>query len=199
MVTVPAAIGAVEDAMVGQLRSLAGSTVRAIDSVPANFTEAETRDRLRNAPALYVSFLGGTARDENAAVIDANMAVYVLTDHRSGEKARRRGDSVQIGAYDLIALTASGLHGFVVPGFGALSLAEVQNLWADALDSLGVSLYAVTFRLPVTFQIPDAATLGSFQTFHADWDIPPFGPLPPPNGLPADDRDAIDNVTLPGG
>jgi hypothetical protein len=56
----------------------------------------------------------------------------------------------------------------------------------------------VTLTLTTTLEddaIPEAANLGDFVTWHANWDIPPFGNVPMP--LPADDKaDATDNVTL---
>lgn len=199
-------IAATEDAMVAAIAALLGNRVRTVDTVPASFSTEELADRLRLAPAVYVGFIGGASRDENAAVIDADFVVYALTQNASGERARRRGDATAIGAYEIIEAVAPALHGMAITagappvaidGTGTLSFTGINNLWAEQLDAEGVSLYSANFRVVLTFTAAAPGDLGDFETFSAQWDIAPQshyrGDLPAPGA----DVDATQIVTLP--
>lgn len=174
------------------------SVIRACESLPTNLTEQELTKRLRNAPAVYVSFLGGQAIRENEASIEGEFVVYFLTRNAGGEKQRRTGDATAIGAYDLMQLCIPALQGLPVPDVGSLSLKSVANLFAETLDAQGMSLYSAAFAIPMAFETPElGGNIAPFERFHADWVLAPGqhydGDLP----APADAVAAQDDVNLP--
>lgn len=161
-------IGRVEDAII---KAVTAATVidgvpllKTVESVPHNFDFAEATVRLRLAPAVYVSFLGGPATEETTAAIDAEWALYFLMQNPAGEKGRRRGED---GAYQLLRLVVPAIHGLVVEDVGSLSLGAVNNLFNEQLDRAGLSLYAASFRLPMLF--PPLEPKDILALVHADW------------------------------
>jgi phage gp37-like protein len=192
-------IAAAEDAIVARIKKIAGDGLRACESLPANFDVAEVHARARLAPAVYVSFLGGEPLAENDLVLDARFAVFVLTGG-GNELQRRRGAAPAqgSGAYALMMLILPLLHGHTLKDIGTLTCTAVDNLYSDALDQLGVSLYSATFKVPVVLDASDdpEGDLAAFLHFHADYLVPPHQP-PQPVTLPLAAPDASDDVTLP--
>ncbi len=193
-------IKAVEDAMLHRLRHVIGSEsarslVRQVESLPAQLDDKELERRIRSAPGAYVAFLGGQARKGSALIFDTSFAVYVLT--ASGDEgSRRRGGSAQAGAYPILLLAASALHNFTIKGVGSLLCDGIDNLFAEALDARGVSLYAARFTIPITAPNPtNIDALADFLRFHADWLIDKEPPAEPFT-LPIDDADVTDDVVL---
>lgn len=189
------------------------SVVRIVETAPATFAAEELAERSRSAPAAYVAFLGGKpVSTDTCTILDAVFAVYALTANAAGEKARRRGDAspLGVGAYDILefvtptlegmAITTPGVDGGKpqrVPGSGTLQFDDVANLWAKELDALGVSLYAAMFRVKLQFQRSLPTDIAAFQTFRAQWDIPPFETHTSPLPAADDTVDAEDVVSLP--
>jgi phage gp37-like protein len=196
-------IEAIEDAIVAKVRAattIGGqSLIRACESLPTNLTEQELLKRLRNAPAIYVAFLGGQALPENEAAIDGEYVLYFLTRNAGGEKQRRTGDPTAAGAYDLMQYVVPAVQGLVVPDVGSLSLKSIANLFAESLDAQGLSLYSAAYTIPMVFATPDpnGGNVAPFERFHADWVLAPgqtyTGDLP----AAADAVAAQDDVTLP--
>lgn len=183
----------VEDAMIAKLRAALGSSVKEIDTLPAQLDDAELGRRIRNAPGAYVAFIGGEARSMQPLVIDATFAVYVITASTQ-EADRRRGSSAQAGAYLILIAAAATLHNHQLKGIGTLECAGIDNLFAEALDAKGVSLYAVRFKIPLTVPEGDA-DLADFLNFHADWLLAPHA-APEDIELPYDEADAQDDARL---
>jgi hypothetical protein len=191
-------IGEVEDAIEAKVKEVLGDRIRAVETLPAALDAAELKRRLRVSPAVYIAFLGGTARGENAVVIDGSFAVYFLVSGKA-EESRRRGSPINAkgGAYALIEAVLPNLQGLVVKGVGSLTLGEVSNLFADELDNEGITLFAATFTMPLTLRLMNADEIGKFLDFHADWIVPPH-PVPPQGTvLPDGDADTSDDVQLP--
>jgi phage gp37-like protein len=198
-------IGAVEDAIVEKIRELVGSRIKVVETLPGALDAAELKRRLRIAPAIYVSFLGGQPREENELVIDAEFGVFFLVQGPR-ELTRRRGDETRSapegmmrtgGAYSLLQAVAPYLQGFVVPGVGSLHCTGVHNLFAEELDAEGVSLYSASYSIPVQLKRLEPADLEAFLTFHADWIFPPHAVPPQGTKLPLAQPDATDIVDLP--
>jgi phage gp37-like protein len=185
-------IAEAEEALVDALRVAVtvgdSSLVRTVESLPDNFSAAEVKTRLRAAPAIYVTFLGGKPREEASAMIDAEWGIFVLTMNASGERARRTGDATAVGAYELLELVIPAVQALSAAS-GSFKLGGVNNLFKEELDRLGFSLYSASFTVPMVFQRSDAA-LPAFETFHADWVKPPVSRPPP--ALPM-----TDGVQLP--
>jgi phage gp37-like protein len=178
------------------------SLIRDCDSLPTSLTEAEFNKRLRNAPAVYISFVGGNALPENEAAIDGEFVLYFLTRNVGGERQRRTGDATAVGAYDLLQRVVPAVNGLVIAGVGSLIFKSIANLFNEQLDAQAVSLYSAAFTIPMVFDTPDPPIGGNvapFETFHADWILAPrqtyTGPLP----APAEDVAAQDDVSLPQG
>ena len=209
-------IGALEDAIITRLREAFGGRVREVDHKPARFDAEELQRVLSNAPGIYVAFLGWQRVERPPGCVRATFGAYIVAANASGEVARRRGDQVTIGAYEMAILTAATLERWLPAGAAApIEVQSCENLYATAFEKAGRTVYGLVCDVPVQIQdawgVPqiDAGDgsaaappgfLDNFITFHADQDIPPFGNVatPPPaptNG--ANRADAVVRVTLP--
>lgn len=151
--------------------------VRAVESLPGDWDDDMLRRLLRLVPGCFVAFAGGAARAGATAEVTARWIVYVVTGHASGEAARRRGDAQEAGAYSLISLLMTALHGWAADSnSNALSVVEVSNLYTGTIDRQGVAVYALTFEAPLAFEALQASDLGDFALFEANLDVPPFSP-----------------------
>ena len=198
-------ITTVEDALIAEATATLGAHVRGVESLPGDWDDEMLKRLLRAVPGCFVAFAGGArsgAASAAEARIDSRWVVYVCTGHASGEAARRRGNQVQAGAYELIAMLAPRLHGLRIAGVGSASLLDVQNLYTGSIDRQGLSVYALTLSLPMLFElVADAAQLTPFVTFDAQYDVPPFTTEQHDEWLQGDyttaTPDARDTVTLP--
>lgn len=198
----------VEDTIIARLEKAIGSKsaqplLRTVASLPAQLDDAELDRRIRTAPGCYVAFLGGHVRAAQPPILDASWAVYVITQSDI-EADRRRGSKAQAGAYVIVLLVVAILHMSRVEGVGTLMASEVNNLFAEKLDELGVALYAVTFTIPISVPAQTPADIAAFVTAHADWLFAPHAPAPgQPIPLPAPGQaggaDMTDTDTLPQG
>jgi len=170
-----------EDAIIGKAKALLGDIVRQVESLPGDWDDQMFKRLLAAVPGVFVIFSGG-ARSNGAgqqeAAIEARWTVLTATGHASGEQARRHGDAMEVGAYHLVQLLAAGLHGFTVPGVGTMALLDVQNLFTGAVDAQGLAVYALTFSLPMTFDLVEdtSGQPGYFVRFDAQLDVPPHNP-----------------------
>lgn len=196
-------IGAIEKAIIAQVRKATevdgASLIRDCDSLPTNLTQQELQSRLRNAPAVYVSFLGGPAIPENEATIEGEYVLYFLTRNVGGEKQRRVGDATAIGAYELMKIVIPAVNGLRIADVGSLTFKSLANLFAESLDAQGMSLYSAAFTIPMVFDTPDPpiGNVAPFETFHADWILPPGQTYTAALPAAADAVAAQDDVSLP--
>lgn len=162
-------LAAIEDAIIERCASLVGEHVRAIESLPGSWSDDTLRAALRRVPGIYVAWSGGPAMSGGRAGINGRYAVYVVTGQASGERARRRGTSREIGAYEVLERIVPGLHGYTVPDVGSLQLERVDNLYSDRADQQGIVIYGAVFSLAKMMFPPvfDAGDLADFVTFHA--------------------------------
>jgi len=161
-----------EDAIISRIKQLFGNKLRAVDSLPGELNEEILKEILIQAPAVYVAFTGGTPGNIDDANIEARWVVFPVTGHASGQKARRHGDAVQIGANEITCRLTAGLHNHVVPDTGTLKLRNISIIFSGALDRQGCTIYGLTFGLPMQFEDADLlAGLDDFITFHADYDL----------------------------
>jgi len=190
-------LSAVEDEIVRRLRAAFGGRVRAVDHKPARLDEEELARVLTLAPGVFVAFLDW-ARDERLReTVSARWGVYLLAANAAGEPARRRGDQVEIGGYEMCVLASAALDHWIAPSSaGAAEVQGCESLFSPAFDRAGRSCFALTLSVPVPLPQWDvaAAEPGLFITFDAAWDIPPHGDVA---FSPANNRDARDRVVLP--
>lgn len=171
----------IEDKIIDQVKAQLGfpatPKVRVVETIPGDWDKDMLKLMLRLMPGVFVAFAGGPVKaiGGEAAMIDAHFSVIFGTAHASGEVARRRGDALQIGTYELLELVVPKLHGFKIPDEGTLSLKEVQNLYRGELEKQGVAMYAAVFTMPMALPSDiDVATLSAFLTFRPQYDIPVF-------------------------
>jgi phage gp37-like protein len=196
---------AVEDALIAECTTALGTKVRGVQSLPGDWDDDMLRRFLRLVPGVYVSFGGGGVPRQGATglELDSRWIVYVGTGHASGETARRRGDALQAGAYELLEVLLPRLHGLLVPNVGSVRVTDVSNLWTGSIDRQGLAVYAIALTLPMALDIVAGDdVLAPFETFAALYDVPP-------HDIFAEHRkwldgvatttapDAADTVTLP--
>lgn len=173
-------------------------------SWPENFDQLLERKTIR-WPACWAVF-GGVHSTEQLGRgtwrLNCGFGVVVGAQNARNEESRRHGDpanpavpgSYQL-AFDAFALLSGQSLGLDI------SPLQPESMQAIAIDNVkaapDISLYALSFATAIPFDAAAPADLADFTTFHADWDLPPFGRVQPP--LP-DDGDAVaaDTVTLQG-
>ncbi len=182
-------IKAIEQHIIDTAKAAFGTRLRSVDSLPADWDALTIERAFGGAPGLYVVF-GGATRDPNREdlVGITKWALTAFTDHPN-EPARRHGDSRVIGAYEIIETAAALFDQHDVPGVGRMELVDIDDLFQDAVERKGGSIYGAAFTLPMA--LPDPATvvdnLVDFLTFDGKFDV-----------APADGQvDAEDTVALP--
>ena len=185
-------IAAIEQWFIDTIKPAFTGRLRVVESLPADW-DAKTFERIfRAAPGVFVVFGGGRRLPEyqDDLVIAARWGFVAVTTHASGELARRRGDSREIGAYEILQVLASLLEGVTPPGaVGPLHFDDVTNLFDDANEVKGAALYGLEGLLPMPLVDPNAATptLDDFLRYDDTFD------LAPPDGQ----AEAFDHVDLP--
>lgn len=195
---------AVENALIARIQQVLGDKVRKVGSLPGDWDDDMLKRLLRAVPGVFVVYPGGSRSGAVSTSVkkDAQWIVYVVTGHASGEAARRRGDSQQVGAYELLDTLEPALHGFTVADEGTFAFERDENLYTGRIDTQGIAVYAITLQmLTVVPNQVDGSTLDDFETFDAQYDIPPHTPGEHAKWLNGDystsNPDAHDTVTLP--
>jgi phage gp37-like protein len=172
-----------ENYLITTISELFGYRLRLVDSLPGALNESVIKAIAATTPAVYVAFLGGRLADP---VWASNWGFYVATG-QGNHKQRRQGEARVLGAYDIIDVLLSYLHKHYVQDVGTLRFDRVQNLFTLPLDKNGVTVYGLTFTLPMPFEEqPGTDTLADFATYHAEHSL-----------VPGDDEPAaIDEITL---
>ena len=195
-------IAAVEAFLIQHIKTLLGSHVKGVESLPGDWDDEMLSRFAKSVPGVYVSFTGGEPQQQGSmeAAVNGTFAVYVATGHPN-EQARRLGDAMQIGTYQLLQLLVPHLHGLVVPDVGSVSMGPISNLFTGTIERKALAVYALVLRVPITFElVPAAAALAPFETFAAAYDTPPHTPELHPAWLAGNDTtppDARDTVALP--
>ena len=171
---------ATEDAFIATSNTALQKKVRDMETLPGQMSLRVLQTIAANAPAVYVAYLGGrtSGAPQSDAPHTAVFAVYIVVDH-AGSKVRGRGDARQIGAYDIINALVPALNGLTVADVGTVQFKSVENLFSVELDKEGVSIYAATFEVPMTFEyLADETSLAGFVTYDAIHSISPDPDVP---------------------
>lgn len=177
----PTPIDAAEDELIALIKAKLAGTVKKVEDAPANWTKDMVLRAIKMTPAVFVSFTGGAAKQPGSEtpVMDAGFSLIVATGHASGERARRRGDTREIGAYELIATIVPLLNGYNTAA-GTLQFRGTQPVDVSIWDLQNLMLWEIQFGLPMFALeevVPDGA-LDNFRIFHVDYDVaPPDGQL----------------------
>lgn len=183
-------IAAIEQHLIDTTIATFNGRLKGVESLPADWDDKTFSRILRQVPGVFVIFGGGPRMPEfdNEVVLDAEWTFIAATGHASGELARRRGDSREIGAYEICEILAQKFHQYAVPGAGGLmQLTEVRNLFDDAIENQGAALYGVNFRMPTPIADDDATvpSLDDFLTYHDQVDLAPIDGQPEAEDLVA--------------
>lgn len=198
-------IGHIEQAIIDKIQ--AASTSGALGYKPAKvasyggeYSDPSVRQVIKDFPAVSVMFDGArsTKQTNGSVKIDVRYGVFVAARNLRSEKEARHGDGTNPGSYkmieDMILLLTNQNFGLEI---AELSFEDVSLVLVDKSDQGLVSVYGISFKTSYSIgTLPsetDIASLGTFQKFHANWDIPPHGNVS--TDLPADSTaDATDHV-----
>jgi len=199
-------IGAIEQAIVDRITAANGSAgalgygLRKIASY-GNELDVNINSLVRQFPAAWVTF-GGEGRPRQRGgkvwIHEPVFAVVVAAKNRRNEEAARRGAGGKPGSYQI----AEDIRGLLVGqtlglAIDPLAPGRIRSLANRAMQGASASIYAVELHTAYeSEQAAPAENIGSFTTFHVDYDIPPIGNAAPPP--PAAENDAEDNQTLEG-
>ncbi|KGE77651.1 phage protein Gp37 [Halomonas salina] len=161
----------IEDAIIARCQEVVGDSVKTVADLPGRWDNKTLRAALRKVPGIYVAW--GGAKGEGSSrqpVAHARYVVYVVTGHASGERERRRGNSRQVGAYELLERVVPAVHNLSVDGVGTLAFENLDNLYADHFDNEGVVIYGAAYRLklmfPAAFDVNDLAPFTLYTATH---------------------------------
>ena len=149
--------------------------VRDIDTIPGAMSAAILQRLIQRAPGCYVAFIDGQSDNVNTASFSPRFDVIAVTEHKGGERQRRRGDKTQIGAYQILEYIIPGVHNCRVADLGALYFRGIYNLFNEATFDLGATVYYARFQVP-SVRLAPATGAGrpddaAFITFAAEHDI----------------------------
>lgn len=202
-------IGDIENAMLARISAaseagLLGYRLRTVKSYAADLDERLEAEELRNQfPAVWIVFSGWAQPVERGGRIWSYFPTYTLVvgaRNLRNDRATRHGveGSGEVGSYQLLtdmnALLLGQRLGLEIE---PLEPGPARSLYNGELARQQLSLYALDWRTRFELAPDDElAGLGDFETFNANWDIPPHGNVS--RELPADDTaDATDRVILP--
>ena len=201
-------IAQIENAVLELLKSAGDNDVlgykyRTLESYPEEFDTYLKEKHMLRAPAAWCVFLGFvsmTVGDDGESYGLARFALVLAAENLRNETATRHGDDTVPGSYqlglDAVGLLAGTDLGLDIGRITPRRMALVAR--TPEMRKQHLSLIAFEFETSVPIgQIPTDGEPGSFETFHADWDVPAFGNVGP--ALPDEDNaDASDQVALEG-
>jgi phage gp37-like protein len=209
-------IAAIENAGLARLKAgeaRLGYRWKTCETYPADWDAFLKEKRQANAPGVWIGFAGGQRMFEETSGeirVEASFGIVVFAQHRGNEQARRHGEVRQgvVGSYQLIEdaiglLTRQTLGLDIAP----IEFGRIRHVRpVEALQSMKASMIAADFKtnflLPVLPEDLNASDPVPFQTFHANWDIPPHGGIdaaPGTHGIQLPDdahADATDHLEL---
>lgn len=182
-------IAAIEDAIIGAVKTRFGRKLRAVDHLPGQWGTDAIRRMAMNCPAVYVAYSGGVRNVKRHRTEDAGFDVYVFTGDGGDERHRRRGSAGNTGAYALLDACLGMLESFEIPDEDALEYQRTDNLFDDYLHENALTGYRLRFtvrrRLPSSDEA--AAAVADFLRLATTYD------LGVPDGVP----EAQDTLDLP--
>ncbi len=162
----------IEDTLLTRISAALPTQLKAIDSLPGPLNARLLAQLAPKAPGVFTTFVGAVpGRSLPEETVGSRWALYILTSHASGQAARRHGDAVAIGAYEVLAAIAPAMRE-AIPEFGRPKFMRADNLWSGELEKRGFALFAMTYEIPMPLpSLADANELGDFLVFHNDSDI----------------------------
>lgn len=198
-------IAEVENAMVARLQAASDADVlgyryRTLGSYREDF-DAYLKEEIkgdRAFPAAWVVFGGWRPPIDEGATLQAP-ALFILVvaaQNLRNEKSQRQGaTAAEVGSYQLMIDAAALLHGQRLGlDIQALKLGASRSIrLSQTITERQLSVFALEFTtlLPIDVARFPVREIGDFSTFHADWDVQPFGQAA------LDPTDATDHLELP--
>jgi len=199
-------IGAIEQAIIDRIAAANGAAgalgyeLRKIASY-GNELDSGIKSLVRQFPACWIVF-GGAPKPRRQAgdiwLYEPVFSVIVAAKNRRNEEAARRGVGAKPGSYQI----CEDIAGLLVGQDLGLAIERIQpgairSVLNGAVQGADASIYAL--EIHTSYESEKAApteNIGSFTTFHVDYDLPPIGNVVAPP--PAAENDAEDNQTLEG-
>ncbi len=177
-------ISVLERELVDHLKaSVLATRVRRVETLPDLDANNLVKKFSNEAPAIYVSYAGGT---HSQHVMERRFGIACVARNSRGHDAARHGDAQTIGLYELIDVVESLLDG-TNTGTAAWSVRGDTEINAEKLFNAGI--YGAVIDLQTRVDIDNAvdeSELDAFETFHAEHSM----------AAGEDEPDAIDEVTL---
>jgi phage gp37-like protein len=202
-------IAAIENAVLALFGQAAeddrlGYTYRTLETYPDEW-DAYLKDlkgplRCPGAWCVFLGMVSMESSDDGVTYGLARFATVHAAEHLRNEEASRHGSGGKPGSYqlglDAIGLLAGNDLGLDIGAIVPRRLALVGRTAETRKQGLSLIVFEWETLVPICELIADGA-LADFETFHANWDVPPFGGIGP--DLPDDEpADATDTVTLEG-
>lgn len=182
-------IGEIENAILARLKTAGETPIEAgglgyryktLDSYPAEFDRFLEENPVLGFPAAWVTFGGYTSMSPvgaGAYQVEAAFVLVVSAENLRNEKAQRHGAAGKAGSYqlalDAIALLADQDLGLEIGGLRPDSLRFVRP--SELMTKRKISLLAIPITTTFILERGAPLDMGEFETFHANWDVPPFG------------------------
>lgn len=202
-------IAAIENAVLELLRDAGedgrlGYEFRTLETYPEEwdqyFKEKKGQLRTPGAWAVFLGIVSMELSDDRVTYGLARFALVLAAQNLGNETGTRHGGGGDPGSYqlglDAIGLLAGNDLGLDIGRINPRRLALVGRTAEMRTNKLSLIAFEWETRIPIAQLIADGE-LADFETFHANWDVPPFGGIGP--DLPDDEAaDATDTVTLEG-
>ncbi|MAZ33386.1 MAG: hypothetical protein CMO06_09605 [Thalassospira sp.] len=160
-------IAEAEDAIVNAVRDALGETVQTVETLPGPWDQDALVLAFRKMPGVWVYFDGG-APGKGRGRLNGQFLVYAVTSHASGGRERQRGNTRQIGAYEIIERVVPSLDQRSAGDLGTLHFGGLRVLTPASAQRKGVAVYEMAFGLEMAFPAPrDAADLADFAIYSA--------------------------------
>ncbi|SFT73836.1 phage protein Gp37 [Halomonas saccharevitans] len=161
-------IAEAEDAIVAAIQGVLGQTVRTVETLPGPWDQDALALAFRSMPGVWVYFDGGgPGKGAQGGRLNGRFMVYAVTAQASGGRARQRGSSRQIGAYEIVERVIPTLGGKPAAKLGTLMFQGLRVLTPASAQRKGVAVYEMSFDLEMGLPAPrDAAELADFATYH---------------------------------
>lgn len=197
-------IGEIENAMITRVQALSdsgalGYQFKQAATYAGQFDE-DVKEVVRNFPLALISWTGEWAPPldlgQTAWKYSPTFALIVAAKNLRNERATRHGAAGDVGTYQMLTDMRSAFVGQKL-GLDILAMepGPARSLFNRKISNDKMSVLVLELRTAFAVHPLDDGALDDFETFHADWDLPPFdGHTTVP--VPAGDADATDDVTL---
>ncbi|CAP44767.1 DUF1834 family protein [Bordetella petrii] len=142
-----------EDSIVASVLAAVGQAVETVETLPGPWDQDALVLAFRKMPGVWVYFDGGTAGRGRGRIVGRYL-VYAVTSHASGGRERQRGNSRQIGAYEIVERVVPTLDGHKAADLGTLHFAGLRVLSPASAQRKGVAVYEMAFSLEMGFPAP---------------------------------------------